>query len=179
LLSRCASHFDVLAAAYAHTHAAAQPLAKDDVLIVFAGRTVTKQQLLELGPSAQRFTLQVHENLWQIPMDPERPDAEMTDHILHSCSPNCGMEDSVTVVAMRDIAEGELLTIDYGSVQNGNNALSSDNFECECGAPNCRRSVTQDDWKLPSVWASCWPYFPPFVKSSILKLNGGDAPISN
>ncbi len=150
---------------------------KDEAIVVFAGRTVTKQQLLELGPNAQRFTLQVHENLWQIPMDPDRPDAEMSDHIMHSCKPNAGMEDSTTVVAMREIAAGENITFDYGSVNNSSILLESDNFDCECGHADCRRRVTADDWRLPSVWRSCWPYFPPFVKRAILRETGGRAPI--
>lgn len=40
------------------------------------------------------------------------------------------MEDSTTVVALRDIAAGEEVTIDYGTVNSGANTSSADNFSC-------------------------------------------------
>jgi SET domain-containing protein len=42
------------------------------------------------------------------------------------------MEDSVTVVALRDIAAGEEVTIDYGAVNSGVNTSAADNFSCRC-----------------------------------------------
>jgi len=41
-----------------------------------------------------------------------------------------GMEDSTTVVAIRDIAAGEEITIDYATVNSGLNTSEGDNFEC-------------------------------------------------
>jgi SET domain-containing protein len=40
------------------------------------------------------------------------------------------MEDSTTVVAIRDIAAGEEITIDYATVNSGLNTSEGDNFEC-------------------------------------------------
>lgn len=54
----------------------------------------------------------------------------------HSCDPNTGY-DGLDVVALRDIAPGEELTLDYATFCNETAA----SFECRCGAPNCRRTV--------------------------------------
>jgi len=55
----------------------------------------------------------------------------------HSCEPNTEFV-GLNVVAMRDIADGEELTIDYARSMNE----SSASFDCHCGAPSCRGTVT-------------------------------------
>ena len=42
--------------------------------------------------------------------------------------------------ALRDISEGEELTIDYRMQSSGENA-SKDSIPCLCGAPNCRKAM--------------------------------------
>ena len=41
-----------------------------------------------------------------------------------------GMEDSTTVVAIRDMVAGEEVTIDYATVNSGINTSEGDNFQC-------------------------------------------------
>ena len=36
----------------------------------------------------------------------------------HSCDPNCGMHGEITFVSIRDIQDGEELTIDYAFIDN-------------------------------------------------------------
>lgn len=64
----------------------------------------------------------------------------------HSCSPNCGIHGEITFVAIRDITEGEELTIDYAFVDNEDYS-----FECHCGSPNCRHIVTGYDCKIKEL----------------------------
>jgi D-alanine-D-alanine ligase len=54
----------------------------------------------------------------------------------HSCEPNTGY-DGLDVVALRDIAPGEELTLDYATFCNE----SAEAFPCRCGAPSCRGIV--------------------------------------
>lgn len=58
----------------------------------------------------------------------------------HSCEANClgGGFDHVEV-AVRDIAEGEQVTDDYGTF-----GYATD-FDCRCGAPACRGRVSRSD----------------------------------
>lgn len=53
--------------------------------------------------------------------------------INHSCDPNCGMLGLFTVVAMRDVSEGEALSWDYEMSEN-----SDWRMHCRCGSPLCR-----------------------------------------
>ena len=54
----------------------------------------------------------------------------------HSCNPNTAY-DGLNVIAIRNIAEGEELTVDYGSFIDE----SMEPFACQCGSENCRQVV--------------------------------------
>ncbi len=54
----------------------------------------------------------------------------------HSCSPNTAY-DGLNVVAIRAIAAGEELTLDYAQLTNA----ESEPFDCHCGAANCRGRI--------------------------------------
>jgi SET domain-containing protein len=56
-------------------------------------------------------------------------------YINHSCEPNCEVQminNTVWIVASKDIQEGEELTYDYGYEQE-----NYQNYPCNCGAKNC------------------------------------------
>lgn len=54
----------------------------------------------------------------------------------HACTPNTAFR-GLDVVALRDIARGEELTLDYGSAMNE----LSEPFDCRCGSPTCRGRI--------------------------------------
>lgn len=54
----------------------------------------------------------------------------------HSCDPNTAF-DGLDVRALRPIAQGDELTIDYGLSMNEESAA----FQCRCGAPACRGEI--------------------------------------
>ncbi len=56
----------------------------------------------------------------------------------HSCQPNTAYE-GLNIVALRPIAKGEELTLDYASFLDEEHM---EPFECRCGAPNCRGLIT-------------------------------------
>ncbi len=51
----------------------------------------------------------------------------------HSCDPNTGF-DGLNVVAIRNIAKGEELTLDYAQFLDEN----MEPFQCHCSSANCR-----------------------------------------
>ncbi len=57
----------------------------------------------------------------------------------HSCTPTCRSAGYDFEIAVRDIAPGEELTDDYGSLN-----LEYD-FDCSCGLPQCRRQIRPGD----------------------------------
>jgi hypothetical protein len=66
-------------------------------------------------------------------------DLSFVGYLMHGCDPNCVLDmQRLRLLALKDIAAGSLLTIDY--------AVTEDElfrqFACSCGAPNCRRWVT-------------------------------------
>src|SRR5262249_22973515 len=55
----------------------------------------------------------------------------------HSCQPNTAYR-GLDIVALRPIAKGEELTLDYASFLDEH----MEPFNCRCGAPNCRGLIT-------------------------------------
>jgi hypothetical protein len=65
-----------------------------------------------------------------------------TNFLNHSCDPNAGYDGADAIVALRPIAAGEEIRMDYGTF-----SFSFDHeFACRCGAPACRGRVTSRDW---------------------------------
>ncbi|PPE66346.1 SET domain-containing protein [Caldimonas caldifontis] len=65
--------------------------------------------------------------------------------INHACNPNCEADEvdgRVFIKALRDIAPGEELFYDYGLIidERYTPKLKKE-YECRCGAPNCRRTM--------------------------------------
>jgi hypothetical protein len=67
-------------------------------------------------------------------------DPEEWRPINHSCEPNAWL-DGLDVVARFDIAPGEEITLDYATFYN--ELMPS--FECSCGEPTCRGTITGED----------------------------------
>ena len=55
----------------------------------------------------------------------------------HSCDPNTGFR-GLDLVALRDVAAGEELTVDYATFYDSRMIP----FDCECGSPSCRGRIT-------------------------------------
>ena len=62
----------------------------------------------------------------------------------HSCNPNCEIFGE-HLVAIKNIKAGEEITFAYDLVDEGEKLRWDDvwNFECKCGAENCRRIINK------------------------------------
>ena len=146
---------------------ALEPLAKDDLLIVWGGDIVDEAELRQLPDALKKMTAQVEEGLFQVSRQPAPG-----DHINHSCDPNAGMRGQIAIVAMRPIAAGEEVCIDYAMVDG----TPYDEFDCACGAAACRGHITGDDWQRPELWQRYAGYFSPYLQRRIERLrNSGQA----
>jgi uncharacterized protein len=137
-------------------------IAKDELISLWGGRIISKD---DLDPSIPRFTqrvLQLDENLYLLTSEEPEP----TDCFNHSCDPNLGFFGQIGLVALREISAGEELTFDY-AMSDGS---PYDEFECYCGSKNCRKKVTGDDWKLPELWKKYDGYFSPYLARRIAAL---------
>ncbi len=77
----------------------------------------------------------------------------------HSCNPNAGMRGR-TVLALRDINEGEEITIDYSIIE------ADDRWElnCLCGAENCRKTIRSIQSLPQKTFQSYLPYIPRYFQ---------------
>jgi hypothetical protein len=66
-------------------------------------------------------------------------DISVGQYLCHSCDPNSGIKDKTNVVAMRNIAKGEEITIDYAMiVPEYGSEMTHENRVCKCGTKSCR-----------------------------------------
>ncbi len=137
-------------------------IAKGDLVSLWGGRIVRKD---EFDPSLPRFTqrvLQVDEDLYLLTAEEKEPN----DCFNHSCEPNLGFFGQIGLVALRDIKAGEELNFDYAMSDGG----PYDEFECFCGSPICRGKITGEDWRLPELWEKYKGYFSPYLARRIATL---------
>jgi len=110
---------------------AAQDITKGTRIIAYTGEKITRKESarrLEAG-NAYIFHLS-----YRYALDGEML-ANTARYINHSCDPNCEVEkthDTLWIVALRDIQEGEELSYNYGYTLEH----YKDN-PCNCGAKNC------------------------------------------
>jgi uncharacterized protein len=89
--------------------------------------------------------LQITDDLFLAPVGEAEFEAVMM-FLNHSCEPNVGIQGQIVFVAMRDVAAGEELSIDYATIDHDTPPM-----ECRCGTAGCRGVVTGHDWQRPEL----------------------------
>jgi hypothetical protein len=138
---------------------AREPIPKGALLLVWGGEIYTYEQYLQVPANRQPHFIQVEEGLYL--GAPDRP--EPADYLNHSCNPNAGLSGQIALIALRDIPVDEEICIDY-AMSDGS---PYDEFECACGALECRGRVTGDDWQLPELQRKYAGYFSPYLQRRI------------
>jgi hypothetical protein len=101
--------------------------------------------------------------------EPSVGSRDYSDYLNHSCDPNIGFRDAISIVAIRDIRCGEELMIDY-AFWECDPTWQLKNI-CNCGAQCCRKHVTGEDWKAIKPTDKLFKYFSPFLKRRICALS--------
>ncbi len=140
---------------------AREPIKAGELLAVWGGEVIRAEELNQVDRSLWHLIIQVEEDLYMV-SSREGP----CDWVNHSCNPNAGLSGQVALVAMRDIAPGEEVCFDYAM----SDGTPYDEFECQCGAPNCRGRVTGEDWRRPELWERYAGYFSPYLQRRIDRL---------
>lgn len=100
-----------------------QPAKAGEILDRFTG---------EIGPDITQHSLQVAPGL-------HISQTRFIGYLSHGCEPNCRLDmQRFELIALRDLAAGELLTIDYAATED----VLHIQFACHCGADQCRRWIT-------------------------------------
>jgi SET domain-containing protein len=136
-----------------------QPIEKGELLSVWGGKVTEAGEFSRLTEFTQRRSIQVEEDLYLVPVIPQEP----ADFVNHCCDPNAGMSGQIALVAIRDIQAGEEICYDY-AMSDGS---PYDEFECNCGAPNCRGRVTGDNWRDAELQEKYAGYFSPYLQRRI------------
>ena len=139
---------------------------KGDIVAVIGGVVVHKSGILEYREQFGHIGIQIKDDFWICPTLTE--ELEETGVFNHSCEPNIGYSDPITLVAIKDINSGEELVFDYAF---GESVFGA--FECKCGSKNCRKTITQDDWKRKDIQEKYKEWFSPYLKAKIFKSSSG------
>lgn len=91
---------------------------------------------------------------------------DLSDYINHSCNPNAGMQDSITVVAIKNIAIGEEILCDYAFWEGNENWIMKKS--CICGEKSCRHIITGCDWKNIKPSDELFRFYSPFLRRRII-----------
>jgi uncharacterized protein len=73
----------------------------------------------------------------------------------HSCNPNIGFDENDNYVAIKNIAKGAELLLDYSFL----NSNPDYKMKCSCGSKNCRKVVTGNEWKNKDFVKKSSKYF--------------------
>jgi len=110
---------------------AAQDITKGTWIMAYIGEKITRQESARRLEAGNAYIFHLN---YRYALDGETL-ANTARYINHSCDPNCDVErshDTLWIVALRDIKEGEELSYNYGYTLKH----YKDN-PCNCGAKNC------------------------------------------
>ena len=115
-------------------------IVRGEIVAVKGGHVLTAPQWAALEPALGPAEIQISEDLFIAPVDQAQRDGSML-YTNHSCDPNLAIQGQIVLVAMRDIAPGEELTIDWATTDDGDHEM-----QCRCSSAHCRGTVTGKDW---------------------------------
>jgi SET domain-containing protein len=139
---------------------ARQPISAGEIVAVKGGAIMDAASFARIRDQVSPAEIQIEDDLYIAP----RSAAEVEANILclnHSCQPNVGVRGQITFVAMRAIAAGAELTIDYAMIDGD----PAERMACACGAPECRQVVTGDDWRRPELRQRYAGYFSRYLEA--------------
>lgn len=145
---------------------------KDDIISVFGGYVITRQEELLLPEEFNDEGVQIGENF--IMGIKDASELEDASYINHSCNPNAGYKGQIFLVAMRDIMPDEEITFDYAMCLFHMEGEEKYSFECACNSNDCRKIITDDDWKSPILQKKYDGYFQWYLQDKIQKIKYED-----
>ena len=119
---------------------ATRAIAKGEIVAAKGGHVLTKQAWTALEADLGPADIQISEDLVIAPMTQTERDGGML-YTNHSCDPNLAIQGQIILIAIRDVAPGEELTIDWATTDDGDYEM-----QCRCGSAHCRVTVTGKDW---------------------------------
>jgi len=146
---------------------AVEAIAAGEVVAVKGGHIVDGATVAGLPDALKDSAFPIAADLFLAALAPGEYDGVLM-RVNHSCAPNVGIGGNVLLVAMRDIAAGEELTIDYALF------LADPGFTmaCRCRTAACRGTVTGTDWIRPDLQARYRGWFSWWLQQKITHTQG-------
>ena len=141
---------------------ARQFINQGEIIAIKGGQILDSEEYNKLDEISKHYCLQIENNFFLGPKKEE----EIEDNAIfinHSCGPNVGFDGQITYVALRDIKTGEELCHDYAMCFTERKS----DFKCNCGAENCRGTITDNDWKSKELQEKYGKHFAWFILKKI------------
>lgn len=139
---------------------AIRPIKKGEILEIISGVVVPKAEIKKYRRKMGHIGIQIEDNFFLVPTN--RKEIEHTGACNHSCDPNVGFSNQVTLIAIKNISSGEELTWDYAFCESFFKP-----FKCKCGSKNCRKIIKPSDWKNKKIQKKYGKYFSPYLKKKM------------
>lgn len=142
---------------------------KDERILIIGGYIMTVGEESQLPNKYSDNGVQIAENL-VIGVTNENEWGGV-NYLNHHCNPNAGFKGQIFLDAMRDINIDEEITIDYAMVLYQSEIGIPYKLNCLCGDVNCRKVITDNDWKIPLLQKKYKGYFQHYLEEKITKLD--------
>lgn len=149
-----------------------EPIARGERVAIFGGDVMRIDEIDALPPHLQDLPMQIEERF--VLGDRSRGSPEPADRFNHSCEPNVGFRGQLFLEAIRPIGRDEEVCFDYAMVVSpsvGSALVFS--MRCRCGAPRCRRVITEEDWLRPELRRRYSGFFSQYIEDRLERLARG------
>ena len=143
---------------------AKRPIVKGEVIGVKGGYIFDRRVLQSMPDWFRAAEIQIAEDLFIGPLQEDEREGSMI-FSNHSCDPNIGVRGQIVFVAMRDIESGEELTHDWATTDDDDYRI-----ECNCGAADCRKVLTGQDWQRKDLQKKYWGHISWYLEEKIRRL---------
>lgn len=149
---------------------AKEDIRKNEILIIQGGRILSIEQIDEKKNQKYAYHgFQIKERFYICPIVIDKK--PLNDGIFlvnHSCNPNAGMKDAITLISMKKIKKGEEILFDYAMVDYETaNEIPWVPMKCNCHSKICRKQITGSDWKIKDLQIKYSGYFSPYIQEKI------------
>lgn len=144
---------------------AIKDIKKGETVSVFGGHVMMMNELKHLPKKIQDEGIQVDKKcVLGVKKMSEIEDASFFNH---SCEANAGCKGQISLIAMRNISKGEEVTFDYAMDLSDAKWYK---MKCNCCSKNCRKVITDQDWKNPLLQKRYKGYFQWYIQEKIDKI---------
>ena len=144
-----------------------RPIKKNEIVMIWGGVLINRDEYDDTWEKYRNLSVvQVdEEHFLGLPI--EDTTVSLDEYLNHSCDPNTWLIDEVTVVARKDIAVSEEITMDCALWNDDDSEEYSDDDMCACGTSYCRKKLTAHDWKVPAIQKKYKGHFSPYLEKRI------------